>query len=78
MIHLYPGLRLGPKTAASLLSTNSDLQYIKCVAWRPGLETDPTNQLLAVGQANGKVALTSFSKVPDSRGIKGREFSKFM
>ncbi|XP_069184860.1 GATOR2 complex protein MIOS isoform X3 [Procambarus clarkii] len=69
-----PRLRLGPKTAASLLSTNNDLQYIKCVAWCPGLESDPTNQLLAVGQANGKVALTTFSKVPDSLGIKGREF----
>ncbi|XP_063591436.1 GATOR2 complex protein MIOS-like [Penaeus indicus] len=69
-----PRLRLGPKTAASLLSTNNDLQYIKCVAWCPGLETDQSNQLIAVGQANGKVALTSFSKVPDPRGIKGREF----
>ncbi|XP_042242958.1 GATOR complex protein MIOS-A-like [Homarus americanus] len=69
-----PRLRLGPKTAASLLSTNNDLQFIKCVSWCPGQETDPTNQLLAVGQANGKVALTTFSKVPDARGIKGREF----
>lgn len=71
-------MRLGPKTAASLLSTNNDLQYIKCVAWCPGLETDQSNQLIAVGQANGKVALTSFSKVPDPRGLKGREFSKYL
>ncbi|KAK3891191.1 hypothetical protein Pcinc_004907 [Petrolisthes cinctipes] len=69
-----PRLRLGPKTAASLLATNTDLQYIKCVAWCPGHESDPANQLLAVGQANGKVALTTFSKIPDPRGIKGREY----
>ncbi|XP_068202400.1 GATOR2 complex protein MIOS-A [Palaemon carinicauda] len=69
-----PRFRLGPKTAASLLATNNDLQYIKCVAWCPGLETDLSSNLIAVGQANGKVALTNFSKVHDPRGIKGKEF----
>lgn len=72
------GLRLGPKTVASLLATNTDLQYIKCVAWCPGLESDPASQLLAVGQANGKVALTTFSKIPDPRGIKGREYGELL
>ncbi len=71
------GLRLSPHSAASPLATNNDIQYIKCVAWCPALEADPTQQLLAVGQANGKVALTNFSKVADPRGIKGKEFSEY-
>ncbi|KAG0717097.1 GATOR complex protein MIOS [Chionoecetes opilio] len=69
-----PRLRMSPLSAASLLATNNDIQYIKCVAWWPGVEADPANQLLAVGQANGKVAITNFSKVTDPRGIKGKEF----
>lgn len=69
-----PRLRLSPHSVASLLATNNDIQYIKCVSWWPGVEADPAQQLLAVGQANGKVALTNFSKVADPRGIKGKEF----
>ncbi|MPC34163.1 WD repeat-containing protein mio-A [Portunus trituberculatus] len=70
-----PRVRLNSHSVASLLATNNDIQYIKCVSWCPAVENDPTHQLLAVGQANGKVAITNFSKLTDPRGIKGKEFN---
>ncbi|XP_045138344.1 GATOR complex protein MIOS-A-like [Portunus trituberculatus] len=70
-----PRVRLSSHSVASLLATNNDIQYIKCVSWCPAVENDPTHQLLAVGQANGKVAITNFSKLTDPRGIKGKEFN---
>lgn len=70
-----PRVRLSSHSVASLLATNNDIQYIKCVSWCPAVESDPTHQLLAVGQANGKVAITNFSKLADPRGIKGKEFN---
>ncbi|KAL6067851.1 GATOR complex protein MIOS [Balamuthia mandrillaris] len=42
-----------------LLSVNSEVHLLKCLAWCPDVETTPN--LLAVGLPNGKVVLTSFS-----------------
>ncbi|XP_076029287.1 GATOR complex protein mio [Oratosquilla oratoria] len=69
-----PKLQLGPRSAATLLGTNNDIQYIKCVAWCPAPEPQPHSQIIAVGQATGKVTFTSFSKGSYSKGLKGREF----
>lgn len=61
--------RLSDTHCAHLLFTNSNHQYLKCVAWYPRQD-----HLLAVGQANGKVVLTSFGSDHDPNGLVGREF----
>lgn len=48
-------IQLSDETSASLVSILTEIQFLKCVAWYPGPE--PEN-LLAVGQANGRVLLT--------------------
>ncbi|XP_038624378.1 GATOR complex protein MIOS isoform X3 [Tachyglossus aculeatus] len=71
---LGPGsLRLSGDAAATLLSVNADTPYMKCVAWY--LSRDP-ECLLAVGQANGRVVLTSLGPDPNARfrDLIGREF----
>ncbi|CAH1238277.1 MIOS [Branchiostoma lanceolatum] len=66
-------IRLSDDTTATLLSTNTDIQYMKCVAWYPKKEPE---FLLAVGQANGRVVLTSFGQdgAHDQYGLIGKEF----
>ncbi|XP_059568382.1 GATOR complex protein MIOS isoform X2 [Myotis daubentonii] len=66
-------LRLSEDSAATLLSINSDTPYMKCVAWY--LNYDP-ECLLAVGQANGRVVLTSLGQDHNSkfRDLIGKEF----
>ncbi|XP_007425343.1 GATOR complex protein MIOS [Python bivittatus] len=66
-------LRLSEETAATLLSINSDTPYLKCVAWYP--KYDP-ECLLAVGQANGRVVLTSLGQDHNSKckDLIGKEF----
>ncbi|XP_030677993.1 GATOR complex protein MIOS isoform X4 [Nomascus leucogenys] len=66
-------LRLSEDSAATLLSINSDTPYMKCVAWY--LNYDP-ECLLAVGQANGRVVLTSLGQDHNSKfkDLIGKEF----
>ncbi|NXX74403.1 MIO protein, partial [Urocolius indicus] len=66
-------LRLSEETTATLLSINSETPYMKCVAWYP--KYDP-ECLLAVGQANGRVVLTSLGQDHNSKSkdLIGKEF----
>ncbi|NP_001091443.1 GATOR complex protein MIOS-B [Xenopus laevis] len=66
-------LRLSEETIATLLAINSDTPYMKCVAWYP--KYDP-ECLLAVGQANGRVVLTSLGQDHNSKckDLIGKEF----
>uniref|UniRef100_A0A6I8SZF3 Missing oocyte, meiosis regulator, homolog n=1 Tax=Xenopus tropicalis TaxID=8364 RepID=A0A6I8SZF3_XENTR len=66
-------LRLSEETTATLLAINSDTPYMKCVAWYP--KYDP-ECLLAVGQANGRVVLTSLGQDHNSKckDLIGKEF----
>ncbi|KAM4704774.1 GATOR2 complex protein MIOS isoform 2-T2 [Rhinophrynus dorsalis] len=66
-------LRLSETTTATLLAINSDTPYMKCVAWYP--KYDP-ECLLAVGQANGRIALTSLGQDHNSKckDLIGKEF----
>ncbi|XP_059789887.1 GATOR complex protein MIOS isoform X3 [Balaenoptera ricei] len=66
-------LRLSEDSAATLLSINSETPYMKCVAWY--LNYDP-ECLLAVGQANGRVVLTSLGQDHNSKfkDLIGKEF----
>lgn len=57
-------------TQATLLATNSTHRYVKCVDIYPQKDSDI---LLAVGQANGKVVLTSFGS--SNYEAVGREFA---
>ncbi|RZF47041.1 hypothetical protein LSTR_LSTR012618 [Laodelphax striatellus] len=58
-------------TVAQLLATNSNHHYVKCVDIYP--KSDP-DVLMAIGQANGKVTLTSFGpSIYDSMGLTGSE-----
>ncbi|XP_028297965.1 GATOR2 complex protein MIOS [Gouania willdenowi] len=70
--------RIGPssgaeETTATLLAINSDTPYMKCVAWYPKHEPEC---LLAVGQANGRVVLTSLGQTHSSacKELVGKEF----
>ncbi|CDQ64816.1 unnamed protein product [Oncorhynchus mykiss] len=66
-------LPLSEETAATLLAINSDTPYMKCVAWYPKHEPEC---LLAVGQANGRVVLTSLGQSHNSKckELMGKEF----
>ncbi|RXM29190.1 WD repeat-containing protein mio [Acipenser ruthenus] len=66
-------LRLSEETTATLLAINSDTPYMKCVAWYPKHEPEC---LLAVGQANGRIVLTSLGQSPNSKckDLMGKEF----
>ncbi|OXU30787.1 hypothetical protein TSAR_008781 [Trichomalopsis sarcophagae] len=58
-------------TVAHLLATNTSHHYVKCIDIYPVPEPDI---LLAVGQANGKVILTTFGPTAfDSLGLAGKE-----
>lgn len=48
-------IQLSDETYASLVSVLTDIQNLKCVAWYP--KSEPEN-LLAVGQGNGRVLIT--------------------
>ncbi|XP_053983472.1 GATOR complex protein MIOS [Hylaeus volcanicus] len=63
--------KISDSTVAYLLATNTNHHYVKCIDIYPQLEPDI---LLAVGQANGKVVLTTFGPtVFDSQGLSGKE-----
>ncbi|XP_016136994.1 WD repeat-containing protein mio-like [Sinocyclocheilus grahami] len=66
-------LPLSEETTATLLAINSDAPYMKCVAWYPKHEPEC---LLAVGQANGRVVLTSLGQSHNSKckELVGKEF----
>ena len=65
---------LSDTTVAQLLATNSSHHYLKCVDVYPKEEPDV---LLAVGQANGKVVLTTFGpSVFDTQGLAGLELGE--
>ncbi|CAH0380485.1 unnamed protein product [Bemisia tabaci] len=65
---------LSDNTVAHLLASNSNHHYVKCVDIYPHPQPDV---LLAIGQANGKVVLTSFgSSVFDNMGLTGIEIGK--
>ncbi|XKL63054.1 hypothetical protein PGB90_005418 [Kerria lacca] len=64
---------ISENTCARLLATNSNYRYVKCIDIYPKSESDI---LLAVGQANGKISLTTFGpSVFDSVGLAGVELS---
>ncbi|KAK2561322.1 GATOR complex protein MIOS [Acropora cervicornis] len=64
-------IELSDETCASLVSVLTEIQYLKCVAWYPG--PFPEN-LLAVGQANGKVLLTCIGEDNSPNFGAAREF----
>jgi hypothetical protein len=56
-----------------LLAINSNHHYVKCVDIYPHPQPEP-DILLAIGQANGKVVLTTFGPtVFDALGLAGKE-----
>lgn len=64
---------ISESTVAHLLATNSHHHYVKCIDIYPKQESDI---LLAIGQANGKVTLTTFGPtIFDSIGLTGQELS---
>ncbi|XP_059475462.1 GATOR complex protein MIOS-B isoform X2 [Neocloeon triangulifer] len=65
--------RISAFASANLVSTITNLQYIKCVAIHPHTAREI---LMAAGLANGKVALTAFGPVEfDAKGLSGKELS---
>lgn len=66
----YSQIKTSDTTQAILLATNSSHRYVKCVDIYPRADSDI---LLAVGQANGKVVLTSFGTTTVE--AVGREFA---
>ncbi|KAK7109429.1 GATOR2 complex protein MIOS-like [Littorina saxatilis] len=68
--HPESSLKVADQKYAVHCATNSEIHFIKCAAWYP--KPEPKN-LLAVGQANGRVVLTSFGDPGDDELI-GKEF----
>ncbi|XP_076291746.1 GATOR complex protein mio isoform X1 [Lasioglossum baleicum] len=63
--------KISDSTVAHLLATNTNHHYVKCIDIYPQPEPDI---LLAVGQANGKIVLTTFGPtVFDSQSLTGKE-----
>lgn len=68
------GLKISDHTVAHLLATNTSNHYVKCIDIYPEQEPDI---LLAIGQANGKVVLSTFGPTAyDSLGFTGKEFGE--
>ncbi|KRT82735.1 WD40 domain-containing protein, partial [Oryctes borbonicus] len=66
-----PLIKLSPSTGAHLLATNSNYHYVKCIDIYPKSDKD---LLLAIGQANGKVVLSTFgATIYDSQFLPGKE-----
>ncbi|XP_015608765.1 GATOR complex protein MIOS-B [Cephus cinctus] len=66
-------IKISDSTIAHLLATNTSHHYVKCIDIYPQPEPDI---LLAVGQANGKVVLTTFGPTAfDSLGLTGKELA---
>ncbi|KAF2358240.1 WD repeat protein mio zinc-ribbon like domain [Trinorchestia longiramus] len=66
--------KISDSTVASLLCTSTDYSYIKCVAWSNAVSASGA-KLLAVGQANGKVRVTSLGcLIGDSGPQHNREY----
>ncbi|XP_031568130.1 GATOR complex protein MIOS-like [Actinia tenebrosa] len=65
-------LQLSDKSHALLSSVINDDQLLKCIAWYPHTEPD---DLLAIGQSNGRVIVTSFANenIQSDCGLR-REF----
>lgn len=75
MYFLFLGIKISDTTVAQLLATNSSHHYVKCVDIYPQSEPDI---LLAVGQANGKIVLTTFGPTAfDSLSLTGKELGNF-
>lgn len=71
---MYIGIKLSDSTVAHLLATNTNHHYVKCIDIYPQAELDI---LLAVGQDDGKVVLTTFGPtIFDSYGYAGKELGK--
>ncbi|XP_076393574.1 GATOR complex protein mio isoform X2 [Megachile rotundata] len=65
--------KISDYTVAHLLATNTNHHYVKCIDIYPQPEPDI---LLAIGQANGKVVLTTFGPtIFDSQGLSGKELA---
>ncbi|XP_050419216.1 GATOR complex protein MIOS-A [Patella vulgata] len=64
--------QISDSTYAVHVASNTDVALIKCVSWYP--KTDKKN-LLAVGQANGHVVLTSIGNTTSSSEFVGKEFA---
>lgn len=65
--------RLSEDSTATLLDVNSETPYMKCMAWCPWQKSEC---LLAVGQANGRVVLTSLGQdgLARHKELVGKEF----
>lgn len=64
-------IKISESSVAHLLASNSNHPYVKCVDIYPHNDTD---MLLAIGQINGKVVLTTFGPtVFDCLGLSGKE-----
>lgn len=67
----FVDVKLSDLTGAQLLATNSNHHYVKCIDIYPKANSD---LFLAVGQANGRVMLTSFGPSEfDGIGLTGKE-----
>ncbi|KAK3592025.1 hypothetical protein CHS0354_031537 [Potamilus streckersoni] len=73
-VYLYQtsqgAVELNDGTYATRLAENSEVPFIKCVAWSPAKLED---NLVAVGTANGRVILSNFGQKADN-DLDGREF----
>lgn len=71
--HKQADIPISENTSARLLATNSNYRFVKCIDVYPKSESD---LLLAVGQANGKVSLTTFGpSIFDTVGLAGIELN---
>lgn len=68
--HPESSLKVADHKYAVHCAENSDINFVKCVAWYPHAE--PKN-LLAVGQASGRIVLTGFGDPGDDE-LFGKEF----
>lgn len=74
IVVIITAIKLSNDTGAHLLATNSNHHYVKCIDVYPKSEND---LLLAIGQANGKITLSTFgSSEFDSQGLPGKDLGK--
>ncbi|XP_059175424.1 GATOR complex protein MIOS-A-like isoform X2 [Physella acuta] len=69
---INPDNKLSPKISQIvLLATSSDLQFMKCVAWCPRVES---KNVFAVAQTNGRISMVSIGQQSND-DLVGKEFN---
>jgi WD40 repeat protein len=72
MLIFFSGLQISNSSRAYQLGSLTDVTFAKCLAWLPVPELEG---IIAIGQMNGRVALTSVLGSGEASPLNGKEYT---